>query len=537
METQLLIMLGSVAANFVLAVLIVIHLRNSRLGKFLFLIIFGLTGWIISNYFSNLPLSHDASLWWNRLIFATTGAASLGIALFAESFPYEQFFNKKHKFFIGIFTIAIIGVSLTPFLVKNVVPTENVTEVSFGIGAAFYGIFVLGCLLFAVVKIFNKFLHEKKEEIRKILKLLIGGFGVFLVFALTTNLILPLVFGRFEFTVLAPFYTSVFSFIIFWSILRHKFLDIKVVTVELLTFSLWTILFIQLVVHGTLSERIINGSVLLLVVVFGIWIIKSVRTEIKRKEELQVMADKLAQANDQLRKLDQAKTEFISIASHQLRTPLTSVKGFISLVIEGSYGEINAGVRDALTKVYASSERLIQLVEDLLNVSRIESGRMQFTFEKGSIGEMMQELYDNFMLVAKNKDLYLDIKLPKKGLPEVTMDPSKIREVISNFTDNALKYTEKGGVTMKAEQTKDKTVKITISDTGIGVPADEMQYLFKKFSRGKDTGRLHAGGTGLGLYVGKNIVDAHHGKVWVESDGEGKGSRFIIELPIEQAAV
>lgn len=276
---------------------------------------------------------------------------------------------------------------------------------------------------------------------------------------------------------------------------------------------------------------IYSVSVFLLVTYF---LVRNVRNEVKRKKEFQAMADELAEANRQLRKLDNAKTEFISIASHQLRTPLTAIKGFVSLILEGSYGEVNDKAKEALLKVYASGERLIQLVEDLLNVSRIESGRMQFSFAKDSVEKLVKELYENFILVAKTKKIYLDLKLPDRKLPEVMMDLAKIREVISNFMDNALKYTEKGGVTIRIEETKNDTVKIMVSDTGIGVPADEIQHLFKKFSRGKDTGRLHATGTGLGLYVAKNIIEAHHGKVWVESDGEGKGSKFIIELPIEQ---
>ena len=388
---------------------------------------------------------------------------------------------------------------------------------------------VLAGLLYSLIK-------SNVDIIKNQAKVILIGFFIYGSSAIFFGLILP-VFGYEKLVDFDVVVSVIFVAFTTYAIAQYKWMDIKVIAVQLLALLITGISFVEIFVADSFQMIIYKTLVFLSLSIVSYLLVKSVMSEIRRKEELQIMADKLATANDQLRKLDNAKTEFISIASHQLRTPLTSVKGFISLIIEGSYGEINAGVRDALTKVYASSERLIQLVEDLLNVSRIESGRMQFTFEKGNIAEMMQELYDNFMLVAKNKDLYLDIKLPKQGLPEVTMDPSKVREVISNFTDNALKYTEKGGVTMKAEETKEKTVKITISDTGIGVPADEMQYLFKKFSRGKDTGRLHAGGTGLGLYVGKNIVDAHHGKVWVESDGEGKGSRFIIELPIEQPAV
>ena len=409
----------------------------------------------------------------------------------------------------------------------------------FGSGEIVYNTLVASAPFIGISLIFWKYKKASKEERSKFIYLLIGLF-LSLGTAVISNILLA------NYIQNSPNYGlysrfgafSIIFLVLFtgYSIIKHGLLNVKVIATELLSFAILVISFVQIFTATNLVHTIFQSIVFLVLLIIVVLLVRSVENEVNRKEELQVMADKLAQANDQLRKLDNAKTEFISIASHQLRTPLTSVKGFISLIIEGSYGEINDGVRDALTKVYASSERLIQLVEDLLNVSRIESGRMQFTFEKAEVDGMMKELYDNFMLVAKNKDLYLDLKLPENGLPEITMDPGKIREVISNFTDNALKYTEKGGVTMKAEETKDRTVKITISDTGIGVPADEMQYLFKKFSRGKDTGRLHASGTGLGLYVGKNIVDAHHGRVWVESDGEGKGSRFIIELPIEQPA-
>ncbi|MEI8343536.1 MAG: HAMP domain-containing sensor histidine kinase [Candidatus Moraniibacteriota bacterium] len=311
---------------------------------------------------------------------------------------------------------------------------------------------------------------------------------------------------------------------------------------------------------------ILTGITFFLAIVFGYILIKLVEEKDRqrealeiankeiseRKEQLQHMADSLAIANDQLRKLDNAKTEFISIASHQLRTPITAVKGFVSLILEGSYGEIGAGVQGALEKVYISSERLVALIEDLLNVSRIESGRMAFVFEKANVGKLLKELYDNFVLVAKEKKFYLELKLSETPLPEIVMDYAKIRELVSNFIDNALKYTEKGGVTIKAELKDEgvvidengfviagkksqfgKMVRITVSDTGIGIPKEEIPYLFKKFSRGKDVSRLHVGGTGLGLYVGKAIAENHHGQVWVESDGKGLGSRFIIEIPLE----
>jgi len=224
-----------------------------------------------------------------------------------------------------------------------------------------------------------------------------------------------------------------------------------------------------------------------------------------------------------------------------LRTPLTAIKGFISLLLEGSYGKVSPQVQDVLNKVYISNERLVTLVEDLLNVSRIESGRMEFDFKPTSVEAICQEVVDTFYPRAKSEEKYLDYKKPEDALPEALIDGTKIREVISNLVDNALKYTPKGGVKVKVELCAkneiDKClagqhIRVTVSDTGIGVPVTELPYLFAKFSRGKDISRLNTGGTGLGLYVGKSMVEANHGKIWAESDGQGKGSRFIVELPV-----
>lgn len=531
-------MLASVATNFILAVLILIHLRKSLSGRYLFWIIFGLNGWVLSNYFSNLNLNYEISLWMNKLIFFTTAVASWGFASFARIFPEEQALGRRIGWLVDGSLLLIMLISISPFLVYDIVPKNGITEVTFGWGISIYGIFVLSCLFYTVFAIFKKYFSEKFIEYKNVLNLLVIGVGIFLVFAITTNLIVPFFFGNFNLTIFTPIYTTLFSCIIFWAILKHKFLNIKVIAVELITFSLWLFLFAQIVLSKDFTDKIVDIALLVLIVVFGVLLIRSIRKEVERKEELQLMADKLASANDQLRKLDNAKSEFISIASHQLRTPLTAIKGFVSLILEGTYGEINPKATTALNKVFASTESLVQLVEDLLNVSRIESGRMEFKLEKAEIEPVLQELYENFILIAKEKDLYLDFKLPKKALPKVMIDASKLREVISNLIDNALKYTEKGGVTVKAEAVMGddsktaKAVRVSISDTGIGIPESEMPYLFKKFSRGKDVNRLHVGGTGLGLYVGKSIMEGHHGRIWIESKGAGRGSKFILELPI-----
>ena len=253
---------------------------------------------------------------------------------------------------------------------------------------------------------------------------------------------------------------------------------------------------------------------------------------IKLEKEVEIATRDLRRANTQLKKLDAAKSEFISIASHQLRTPLTVIKGYISMMLEGNFGTLTKPEEESLDKVFQSNERLIQLVENLLNISRIESGRLQFDFKEVDLNAMVESVVEELSGNAKKKNLILQYKKPEKPLPKIKMDEEKIRQVVMNLIDNAIKYTKQGSVTVKLEQA-DKKVKFCVADSGMGIRSGDMVNLFKKFSRGTGTSLIHTEGTGLGLYVAHMMIESHKGKIWAESDGEGKGSKFCFELPVK----
>ncbi len=240
----------------------------------------------------------------------------------------------------------------------------------------------------------------------------------------------------------------------------------------------------------------------------------------------------LKDANVQLKKLDKAKSEFISIASHQLRTPLTVIKGYISMISQGDYGKISDQVAEPLDRIYKSTLRIITLVEDLLNISRIESGRMKYDFSKADLENIVNSVYEELKQHAQNKGLKFKYIKPKKDLPEIIMDQKKVREVVMNLMDNAIKYTDQGSITITLEK-KNNGIVYCVKDTGRGVEEDEMPMLFKKFSRAKGAKLVHTEGTGLGLYIAKQIIERHGGKIWAESDGRNKGSKFCIEFKIK----
>jgi signal transduction histidine kinase len=392
-----------------------------------------------------------------------------------------------------------------------------------------YAIEFVILLMLIVVSIIN-YRHVPQVRKRQV-EIFLFGISLFLLLFSTGNFLIFLdIDWRLEQYKL--FGMPIFIVILAHLIIKYKAFNAKLLGTQALVVALILLIGSQFFFVKTKIGFALAAVTFTLVVIAGIMLIRLFKRDEERKQQLQYMADSLAVANDQLRKLDNAKSEFISIASHQLRTPLTAIKGYISLLMEGSYGKVDPSVFDVLNKVYTSNERLIQLVENLLNISRMESGRMQYHFEPTQIEEIIRDLYDTFVIVAKNKKLFIKIDLPDRPLPKLMLDSQKMHEVLSNLIDNGLKYTQEGGVTLTAEEDKD-VVRVTVADTGIGIPATEIPHLFTKFSRGKDVSRLHANGTGLGLYVVKNIIEAHHGKIWIESEGEGKGSRFVIELPKE----
>src|SRR3989344_2210593 len=233
------------------------------------------------------------------------------------------------------------------------------------------------------------------------------------------------VFDFFELEQYGLFGMVIFLGFLGYLIVQYKAFDVKVFGAQALVFALVVLIGSQFFYIQNPTNRILNGIAFVLTLVAGYYLIRSVGMEVKRKEELQVLSDSLAVANDRLKELDTAKSEFISIASHQLRTPLTAIKGYLSLILEGSYGKVPAKIQDVLDKLYTVNNRLTQLVEDLLNVSRIEAGRIQYNFQPTHIEALAAELVDMFALNAKAKNLYLKMHLPKVVLPQLMIDPNK----------------------------------------------------------------------------------------------------------------
>jgi len=241
-------------------------------------------------------------------------------------------------------------------------------------------------------------------------------------------------------------------------------------------------------------------------------------------------AKRLRTANRHLKDLDKAKDEFISMASHQLRTPLTSIKGYLSMLLEGDAGKINKEQREFLTYAFAGSQRMVSLISDLLNVSRMAAGKFVIEAESTDITDIVQEEVDQLQRHADAKGLQLQFVPPKPKLPLMSIDEGKTRQVIMNFIDNAIYYTKQGSVTVTLKR-KSRNVELRVEDTGIGVPDDAQKQLFTKFFRAPNAQVLRPDGTGLGLFLAQRVIEDQGGTIIFKST-EGKGSTFGFTLPL-----
>jgi len=248
-------------------------------------------------------------------------------------------------------------------------------------------------------------------------------------------------------------------------------------------------------------------------------------------QHLQDTNVQLQEANKHLQQLDQAKSEFVSITSHQLRTPMTGIMGYLSMILQGDFGKVPKDQNKILTELLEESQRMIRIINLFLNVSKIESGKMELNLEPVQIEDVIHKVMTVTEQAAQEKGLKLIYKKPKKPLPKVMADKDKLGDIVLNFTDNAIKYTDQGSVELITE-VDGNMMHFAVKDTGRGIDPEEAKKLFTKFVRGYGIAQVNPDGSGLGLYVARRLAEAHNGEIWVDSEGEGKGSIFNVKIPL-----
>jgi signal transduction histidine kinase len=280
--------------------------------------------------------------------------------------------------------------------------------------------------------------------------------------------------------------------------------------------------FVEIIFAETSGQLLLRVGIFLFVLLISIQFIKNIFALERTKESL-------LEANVKLQSLDKLKSEFISLASHQLRSPLTVIKGYASTLTDGIVGDLTPKQSEIVRHIYTSAQGLASVVEDFLNVTKIEQGGMKYVFAETDLGTIVRDLASDMKIAAEDKHLKLSLEIDEECKYIINADGVKLKQVFLNLIDNSIKYTKEGFVMLRLTA-NDNEILFSVTDSGVGISEETKAKLFTKFVRGEG-GALNAGGSGLGLYLAQEIVKAHKGKITIDSKGLDKGSTFSVVLP------
>ncbi len=231
--------------------------------------------------------------------------------------------------------------------------------------------------------------------------------------------------------------------------------------------------------------------------------------------------------------VERMKTEFVTISAHQLRTPLSAMQWMLERLLQEKAGKLTEEQKMLLQKAFKDNKKMIALISDLLNLVKIEEGKQDYQLKPARIDEVIESAISAFQEEIKNKNIKFEFQIPAKKLPKVKIDSEQVGFVIQNLLDNAIKYTPAGGTVRAAIELKDQEIEVSIQDSGMGIPKKQQKDIFKKFFRAGNAVKIDTEGKGTGLFIAKNIIEAHNGKMWFES-AEGKGTTFYFTLPLNR---
>jgi len=443
-----------------------------------------------------------------------------------------------------ILSFIFLILNLTPLFVKNVEP-----ELFFPYwpkpGIAYHPFLLMFFIFFLnSFYLLYKALPRATEILQTQIKYLLVG-SVFGFFGGATNYFL-----WYDIPI-PPFGSILITFFIILTALaitKYHLFNIRIILTELLVALVAVVLLVDLLLSDSLSTTVLKLGIFIAFLYLGVSLIQSVLKEIERRKEIEKISKELQKKTKDLKiayksiqKLSRMKSEFLKVVNHQLRTPVSIVKGMLSMMEEGSVK--GKKLKEFIKKAYISSERLSTILDDILTAQDLIAGERRLEVSPCNIREIVEGQIKHFKLIAEQKKLKLILEKSRDIFPLTLANPPMIERIVSRVIDNAILYTPSAGsgrgnkgqikVSLELKKSKDKRfIQISVKDSGLGLTKEDKKNLFKLFHRGEEAISLHPNGSGLGLFIVKNLVELHKGTIKVKSEGRNKGTTFIIRLPI-----
>lgn len=503
--------LVAVTGIAVLAAIVFFRSKSSITSRTFFFFSLVTILWGLSNYFLYKFEDQTFAVLALRIHIFLTIWHSYAFYQLAYVFPDEKkdlpLWHRYILLPVAFFTSAVL---LIPFVfdkINNLIALSEISNPGKSDGIILGGIVTFSFLLAGITILYRKIEQYKGDQRRQIM-LMFTGMSLTAGLLLLFSFILPIGFHNYDFVPFGSLF--IFPVIVFtaYAIYIVELFHVKNIFAGIFTFFLCVFSLVELIVSDDIEQLLLRILVFVLTLILSIQLVRN--------------TFEIELANEQ-------KSELMTFATHEIRTPITVMRGYAAILLDGDKGQISPQVVDLLQKIMISGNEVISLLSQYLNKSKIELGQLQYVFLKVDVVQLVNEVLGTFKVHADQKGLYLTEVLPTREKLFVNADQGKLKEVITNLIDNSIKYTPKGSVVLSVER-HDTNILIKINDTGVGIEEDTMKILFREFSRA-DIQKVNILGTGLGLYLAKIFIDAHKGRVWAESEGKGKGSQFYIELP------
>src|SRR3989344_8449391 len=514
----------TLALSLLLTVYVYVSDKKNKVNETFAFLVLSAFFWILTNFFVDISSDLSNISVWSKL----TLVGPIFIAFF---FYRMSLFFPKPKQPTFLFQIVIwIAIAGLLFFVPTRFNIANVFILPNGIPAIepgpLYGYFLVYFLILIVAALTNLFRgyrtfeHLERQQVNYISL----GVGLSIVFGSITNLILPLL-GNSDLVNFGPYFILIFIILSSYALIKYHLFDIKILTTQLFVFSLCIFTFLRMLLGEDIQEKVTNGSLFVLVAIFGWFLIKSVIREVHQREKIEELAKDLSETNDRQEKL-------IHFIGHEVKGYLTKGEYAFSEMAEGDFGTLPPETKVLATTALAELRKGVASVTDILQAANLKRGTVAYDMKPVDLKDLVKEEVIKTGPQADEKKLALEVSMDESQPYTVNLDRGQFGEhVIRNLIDNSIKYTPQGNIMIKLARAGDKIV-FSVKDTGVGISDEDRARLFTEGGRGKDSMKVNVHSTGYGLYIAKQIVEAHSGKIWVESEGPGKGSTFFVEFKV-----
>ena len=457
-----------------------------------------------------------------RLLYVAAAAIPVAFVYFALTFEATRSYSRLLEALVALPMFFVMWMAFTPgVLISDVIlrPSEEPFIVFvFGFHIVYFLYVAVYALAVFIVLLVRRVQSSGTTKIR--LSYILVGTSLPWIVSIATNVVL-LMFGNFDYNWFGQISTFFSTSIITYGIFRSRLFDVRIVATELLVFTLWVVLFTQIVLSDSSGTIITNVIILALLVIAGLLLVRSVYREIEQREMIEIQGKELGVANQQQESL-------LHFISHEIKGYLTKNEAAFAAIAAGDFGPVTDGLKSMSSSALSDTRKGVATVMDILDASNLKKGMVSYSKQRFDLSTSLSDVVADFEQTASEKGLQLLSKIQ----PGVSLvgDEGKIRRhVLRNLVDNSIKYTPSGAVSVSLSS--GTALRITVEDTGVGITHEDMAHLFTEGGHGKESIKINVHSTGYGLFIAKQVVEAHSGRIWAESEGKSKGSRFIVEFP------